>query len=89
MVILSSSSPTDIGVVIIILGQSTSNKIQRSISYTPEGTNTEGVRLTAAADRVNIIIANAARTRSTKLRRRPIAGGGGVPFGFTGISGIL
>ena len=87
--ILSSSSPTDIGVVIIILGQSTSNKVQRSISHTPEGTDTAGERL-IAGERIAISIVNTAGIRSINLRRRPIAGGGeGVPVGSTDITRIL
>ena len=55
--------------------QSTSIKVQSSISHTPEGTNTEGVRLIVVV-RATIIEGGVVRIRSIKLRRRPIIGGG-------------
>ena len=90
MVILSNSSPTDIGVVIIILSQSAKFKIQSSISHATEGTDTARARLIEVEARATKTIANEVRIRSTKLRRRPIEGGGeGVPIGSTDKSWVL
>ena len=89
MVILSNSSPTDIGVVIIILGQNTKFKVQSSIGHATEGTDTARDRL-IGDERATISKADDARNQRISLRRRPIAvGGEGVPIGYTDISWVL
>jgi hypothetical protein len=64
-------------------------KFQGSIGYTPEGANTEGRRLTAAADKAikEELIAGTSRGY---LRRRPISRGGKrVPLGSTDVAGVV
>jgi len=69
--------------------QSTSIKVQGSISHTPEGANPVGVRLIGAVDATNAEDLNA-RIRSIVLRRRPIAGSvKRVPMSSTDISWIV
>jgi hypothetical protein len=69
--------------------QSSSFKIQGSISHTPEGTHTVRGRLTAAAD-VAIGEVLAASIGSINLRRRPIEGAGeSVPLSSTKITRIV
>jgi hypothetical protein len=69
--------------------QSTSIKVQNSISHTPEGTNPDGGRLTEAEDATIKEVLNA-RIRSIGLRRRPIASSvKTVPMSSTDISWII
>jgi hypothetical protein len=69
--------------------QSTSIKVQGSISYTPEGTNPAGVRLIGDVEATSIE-ALKARGRSIGLRRRPIVSSvKTVPMSSTNISWIV
>jgi hypothetical protein len=69
--------------------QSSSFKIQNSISNTPEGPHTERARLSAAAEGA-IAKAPEASIGSIKLRRRPIGGAGeSVPPSSTNITRIV
>ena len=69
--------------------QNTSNKVQSSISHTPEGTNTVRKRL-IEVERSTTIEAHEASARSIELCTTPVARGGErVPEGSTGVSWIL
>jgi hypothetical protein len=70
--------------------QSTSHKVQNSISHTPEGTNTANVPLKDVA-RNTINKAHGASARSNEICTTPVALGGGVrvPILPTGVSWVL
>jgi hypothetical protein len=69
--------------------QSSSFKIQGSISHTPEGTHTARGRLTAAGEVANVEELVGSKG-SIKLRRRPIEGAGeSVPSSSTNKSRIV
>jgi hypothetical protein len=69
--------------------QNTSNKVQSSISHTPEGTNTVRIRL-IGAERITSSEAHEASVVTIDLCTTPVARGGErVPEGSTGVSGIL